>query len=290
MQNCPVCGHTTSKEFLKCKDYLVSGEMFAIVKCEACGMLYTTPKPAADVIGRYYQSEEYVSHSDTKKGLVNKLYHIARKKALKNKLGIVRRYSQGNTLADVGCGTGAFAAYCKSQGMKVQGFEPDEKSRGYAASKNGIPVAETDAFFAGDGKRYDVITLWHVLEHVDDLHRYFENFRLKLEEKGTLIIAVPNPESYDAVYYREHWAAFDVPRHLYHFSRGNLINLAEQHGFGVSHILPMKMDSYYISMLSEKHRHGKSRLASAFCKGMKSNRIARKNGEYSSLIYVLKMK
>lgn len=290
MQNCPVCGHATYKKFLTCKDYLVSGEVFDVVECEACGMLFTTPKPEADVIGKYYQSTEYVSHSDTKKGIVNRIYHVARKKALKNKLGIVRKYSKGNMLADVGCGTGAFAAYCQSQGLRVQGFEPDKNSRAYAIEKNKISAQEVEMFFADNAPRYDIITLWHVLEHVEDLHKYFENFKKRLTEAGTLIIAVPNPQSYDAKFYREHWAAYDVPRHLYHFGRENIKKLADMHGFDVISVLPMKMDSYYISMLSEKHRYGKTRLVSAFFKGLKSNRIARRNGEYSSLIYILKIK
>ncbi len=272
-----------------CKDYLVSGDDFEITACTDCGFQFTNPRPEDDKLSDYYESEDYVSHSETKKGLINRLFLMARKYTLKKKLRTVRKYSSGNRILDIGCGSGSFLDVCKSSGYEACGLEPDEGAREFALKHYGLEVKPIENFLQLEENTIDVITMWHVLEHVSDLRLYFQRFKEILDEKGTLFIALPNPESKDAQMYGKYWAAFDVPRHLYHFRQTDIKNIAEQYGFHLETALPMKLDAYYICMLSEKHKSGKSKLIRSFFKGMKSNLYARRNDKnYSSLIYVFK--
>ncbi|MDJ1473114.1 class I SAM-dependent methyltransferase [Xanthocytophaga flava] len=289
LKSCPVCNTLVFKHFLVCKDYTVSKQEFQIVRCESCGFKFTNPRPAAHEIGAFYQSEDYISHSNTNKGLINKAYQIVRNYTLKNKLKLINSLHTKGTLLDIGCGTGAFLQTCSSAGWQVKGTEPDSNARAFAGSNNQLTI-EPDFLTAYPDEQFDIITMWHVLEHVHLLSETLDKLRRNLSSDGKLVIAVPNSESYDAKYYNQYWAAYDVPRHLYHFAPKTLTQLIEKFGFKIAEVKPMYFDAFYISMLSTKYRDGKINYAEAVSRGLKSNSWAKKNNDnYSSLIYIFKI-
>lgn len=283
--NCPVCKGTDFGPFLTCKDYTVSQESFNIVSCKACNFKFTNPRPSDSEIGKYYKSEDYVSHSDTKKGLINRLYHMVRTRTLKEKLGLISSYVSRGTILDYGCGTGMFLKTCADAGWKAFGFEPDSDAKKLAEGK-GLTVANSKEALTGN--KYDIISLWHVLEHVTDLDQTLQFFSKSISDKGRLIIAVPNYVSADAKHYKEFWAGYDVPRHIYHFEINSLKKLLSNYGFSLEETKPMKFDSYYVSMLSEKYKTGSMNYVTAFLNGLKSNMAAKEPSQYSSVIYIFK--
>jgi 2-polyprenyl-3-methyl-5-hydroxy-6-metoxy-1,4-benzoquinol methylase len=291
IDTCLVCGSSQTEHFITCKDYTVSKKDFQIKQCKECGFKFTSPRPEDSELGQYYKAEEYISHSDTKEGLINKLYHWVRSYTLIKKLQLVMHYSKlkKGKILDYGAGTGAFLNTCKQNGWDALGIEPDETARKVMKEKFRITIysslheAKNNPAFS----EFDVITAWHVLEHVPDLKETIETLRQLLKPKSLLIVAVPNPESFDAKKYKEYWAAYDVPRHLYHFSPKAMNMLMSHSGFKLIQTLPMIFDSFYVSMLSEKYKRGSGGLLSAFLTGLRSNIKANKTGkEFSSQIYI----
>lgn len=292
INNCPVCNHDKQRIFLSCIDHTVSRETFNVVQCETCGFRFTNPRPDENEIGKYYQAEEYISHSDTSKGLVNKMYRIVRDYTIKRKVelvnGLTKNQKPGTRkLLDIGCGTAEFIHACKGNGWNVTGIEPSEVARKNAEQKYGITPLPQEKLFQINEKKFNVITLWHVLEHVHLLEKTINEINKLLLDDGVLIVAVPNCDSWDAKKYGEHWAAWDVPRHLYHFTKKDIETLFKRSGFKLAEVLPMKFDSFYVSLLSEKYKTGKSNMFAGFLNGLNSNLSADKNG-YSSQIYILK--
>jgi predicted SAM-dependent methyltransferase len=290
LKNCPVCNHSNFKSFLLCKDYTVSNETFQIVSCDACGFKFTNPRPPEEKLGDYYKSEDYISHSDTSKGLISKLYKAVRTYTLRGKVNLIEKYSDKGNLLDYGCGTGMFLAAAKSSTWNVFGIEPDPGARNLASMQVGKEVFSdiVSAKSSIADVSFNCITLWHVLEHVTKLNDALSWFHTKLEKNGILIIAVPNHKSYDAKIYGEYWAAYDVPRHLSHFEERTVIDLLNRNGFLHVTSLPMKFDSFYVSMLSEKYKSGSISYIKAFLNGLLSNIRAKKASDYSSVIYVFK--
>lgn len=289
IEKCLVCGSSSFEPFLVCKDYTVSQENFSIVSCKACGFKFTNPRPDNSVLGNYYKAESYVSHTNTKKGIVNKLYHAVRSYTLKKKVQMINSYVSRGTILDYGCGTGMFLAACKSNGWDTFGMEPDDSARKIASDQGLTVFSDKDkiqTYIAG--KSFSAITLWHVLEHVTDMPETLSFFKKRLQKDGVLIIAVPNHVSYDAEYYKEQWAAYDVPRHLHHFELKSMKSLLETAGFKLQETNPMKFDSFYVSMLSEKYKTGTVNLFKAFITGLKSNMKSKDNNHYSSTIYIFK--
>ena len=288
--HCPGCHSTNLSELFRCQDHTVSKEHFAVWACADCGGRFTQDVPDEDSIGAYYQSEDYISHSNTSRGLINRIYQMVRTYTVKKKVELIRRESGKKTgsLLDVGCGTGQFLAGMKAAGWKVSGLEPDPGARKLASEVTGETIEAPEALFA-DRPVVDVISLWHVLEHVHRLHEYLDQFQYLLKPDGLLLIAVPNFTSRDASHYGAHWAAYDVPRHLYHFSPDSLAVLMSQHGFRIERHLPMPFDAFYVSMLSEQIKHGKPRLVAAFLNGLRSwwtSRVEVSKG--SSVLYVIR--
>jgi 2-polyprenyl-3-methyl-5-hydroxy-6-metoxy-1,4-benzoquinol methylase len=288
--NCPICNSDSFAPFIECKDYTVSKNTFAIVQCKSCGFKLTSPRPEEAEAGKYYQSEDYVSHSNTSKGLVNKLYQQARKITLRRKLKLITSVSgkqQGNLL-DLGCGTGEFLNTCKQSGWNVKGIEPSPDARAFAAKQYGLEVQETDKWdFAGNS--FDVVSAWHVLEHVYKLEETAKQVKRMLSPSGTFIVALPNCNSADADFYKQYWAAYDVPRHIWHFTPKDVKAFFEKQGFTLKEVLPMPLDAYYICMLSEKYKGGNTSYGRAAIHGWFSNSQAHKNGStFSSQIYILK--
>jgi 2-polyprenyl-3-methyl-5-hydroxy-6-metoxy-1,4-benzoquinol methylase len=275
---------------LSAKDYFLTGERFDIVKCSACGFRFTNPRPRADELGKYYESAEYISHSDTRTGLFATVYQQVRKYTLGRKLALISRFQPKGEILDIGCATGQFLHYMEEHGWMTTGIEPDEKTRSRAISEYGLKVLPEDQLNGLAKDSFDVITMWHVLEHVSDLNGRMQQLLKLLKPEGTLIIAVPNCEALDAKEYGAFWAGYDLPRHLYHFTKPDMELLAGKTGFKLVEILPMKFDAFYVSLLSEKYRSGKMRWLPAFRNGLRSNLLSgRKNG-HSSLIYVMKKK
>ena len=289
--NCPVCKGQNYTPYLNCKDYTVSQKEFTIVSCESCNLKFTNPIPEISDLGEYYKSEDYISHSNTKKGLVSRLYHLVRNYTLKKKLALVSSNVSRGTIMDYGCGTGMFLDICQEAGWRAFGMEPDSGARKIAKDMK-LKVYKDKAELEASHReeKIDAITLWHVLEHVTDLDNTLSYFKTKLSKDGVLIIAVPNYTSYDANHYKEFWAAYDVPRHLYHFEVNSLSNLLGSYGFVLESTLPMKFDSFYVSMLSEKYKTGSVKFISAFLTGLRSNLRAKVATDYSSVIYVFKHK
>lgn len=272
------------KKFLKIKDFSVSGEEFELLLDTELNMLRTYPEP--NDLENYYNSEAYISHTDSSKTLVDKLYQYIKKHNLRKKADLINKYTTSDkTLLDIGAGTGSFLESAKHNGWETYGIEPNKKARDLAIKK-GLNLKENIDLL--EKKGFQVITLWHVLEHLPDLNLQINKIGSLLNKDGTLIIAVPNFQSYDAKYYKEYWAAYDVPRHLSHFSQLSIAKLFAQSGMRVVKTKPMIFDSFYVSLLSEKYKHGRGNFLKAFLVGLKSNILAWNTKEYSSLLYILK--
>ncbi|MDO6759657.1 class I SAM-dependent methyltransferase [Tamlana sp. 2_MG-2023] len=279
----------TQPNQLKVIDHTVSGEEFTLVENQEFGFLETTPKPSLDKLPEYYESKDYISHTDSNRNLFEIAYHLVRGIALKRKIKLINNYaSEGKILLDIGCGTGDFLKVAKSHDWYGYGIEPNQHAREMANKKTNDGVFDTDELYKFKEHRFDVITLWHVLEHLPDLENQIETYKKLLKPTGTLIVAVPNHKSYDAEYYQEFWAAYDVPRHLWHFSKKSMQRLLSKHLLKIVDVKPMTFDAYYVSLLSEKYKNGRMKLIKGFLTGLKSNFKARSSKESSSLIFVIK--
>lgn len=276
---------------LTCQDYTVSNEKFELIYDEQFEMLVTTPQPKKEKLGSYYESEDYISHTDSKKSFIDRIYQIVKGYTLNKKLALINSFqTEHKNLLDIGCGTGDFLVNCKKGGWNIVGVEPNINAQKLVASK--LRNDKTTKFYSDlleiKTEKFDVITMWHVLEHVPNLEEYISKLKSLLKPNGVLVIAVPNYNSYDANYYKQFWAAYDVPRHLWHFSKKSIQVLFSKQKMKVEKTLPMKFDSFYVSLLSEKYKNGKSNIISAFYIGFLSNLKALRTNEYSSLIYIIK--
>ncbi|MEN2486491.1 class I SAM-dependent methyltransferase [Flavobacterium sp. B11] len=273
------------KHFLTVKDHSVSKEIFDLYYDEELDMLITSPQPELQNLGKYYESEDYISHTDNKRSLFEKAYHFVKNIALKNKLNLINsQQSKKGKLLDIGAGTGDFLLTAKNDGWETIGVEPSDRAKNIAKEKGISFVEETSTL---ESNSLDVITMWHVLEHVPNLELQIQELKRLLKPTGTLIIAVPNYKSFDAGHYETFWAAYDVPIHFWHFSKKSIQLLFERVDMKLEKILPMKFDSFYVSLLSEKYKNGKMNYIKAFFIGLKSNWKAKSSKEYSSHIYVL---
>ena len=289
-QFCPVCNAATISNVLQVKDHTVSGESFIIAECSSCSFRFTQDVPDADSISPYYKSEDYISHTNTATGLVNQLYHFVRNRTIVQKRKLIKKITEKKTgkLLDIGSGTGVFLSEMKKNGWEATGLEPDADARNVAKKVYNVELVNTDHLFQLPAGHYDAITMWHVLEHVHDLSKYVHQIRSVLHPKGKLFIAVPNYTSLDASVYKEHWAAYDVPRHLYHFSPRSMKLLMEGHGLKVLQHKPMWYDSFYVSLLSSKYKNGKTNWLAASWNGFRSNLAAMGDKKKcSSVIYVI---
>jgi 2-polyprenyl-3-methyl-5-hydroxy-6-metoxy-1,4-benzoquinol methylase len=279
---------SNKKHFLNVKDYSVSKETFDLYYDETLDMLITHPQPSLENLGKYYESEDYISHTDNKRSLFEKLYHFIKSIALKNKLNLINSLQPNKgKILDIGAGTGEFLSVAKNDGWQTIGVEPSDKAKTIAINKGISFVSATSEL---ENQSFDVISMWHVLEHVPDLDKQIKELKRLLKPSGTLIIAVPNFKSFDAKHYGKFWAAFDVPIHFWHFSKTAIKLLFEKEEMKLEKVLPMKFDSFYVSLLSEKYKSGKMNFVSAFFTGLQSNWKAKKDFEYSSHIYILKNK
>ena len=288
--SCPICTSDLIQEQLSAKDYTVSQKQFSIWQCNACTVRFTQDVPGQDAIGEFYASENYISHSDTKKGIINSLYHLVRKRTLgsKRRLVINEVGMLKGEILDIGCGTGAFLNTMKEAGWFINGLEPDALARTKAVELYDIHPQSSEKLFDLKPSTFNAITMWHVLEHVHELHAYIKKIGELLAPNGKLFIAVPNYTSTDAEMYDEHWAAYDVPRHLYHFSPQSMEKLVSMHGLKITSLKPMWFDSFYVSMLSEQYKNGKENILKAVYNGFISNLKAWGDvKKCSSVIYIV---
>jgi 2-polyprenyl-3-methyl-5-hydroxy-6-metoxy-1,4-benzoquinol methylase len=290
---CPVCLNNNINPAFAVKDFTVSNEEFVIYNCNNCTARFTQSIPSQNHIGNYYKSSNYISHSDTKEGLISKLYHTVRNITLKSKRNLVNKYTNNKKgkLLDIGAGTGAFAHTMQQNGWEITALEPDETAVEIAVTKHKLVLQPLENFYQLQKNQYQAITLWHVLEHVHDLQGYFKKFGELLATNGTLFIAVPNYTSFDASWFKEYWAAYDVPRHLYHFSPASMQHLAAIHGFTIIKQKKMWFDSFYVSMLSTQYQSKKINYFIALLVGICSTIASIFHKEKcSSLIYILQKK
>ncbi len=287
LENCPSCNSSEFVNHIICDDFSVSQESFAIMKCTNCDLLVTSPRPDLSSIGKYYESQDYISHTNKGNGIINSIYKQVRKYTLKKKYQLIDSLTDKKKILDYGCGTGEWLHYLDERGWKTQGIEPNPNARQKAIDEYNLEIsADLNPY---DHKKYSVITLWHVLEHVHDIPTLLNQLKSILSKKGKLVIAVPNHASYDRKYYKQYWAAYDVPRHLFHFNQLTIKDLMSFHGFQLEKIVPMKFDSYYVSMLSERYKKGKTNYFISLIIGWLSNRWAKKHeNNYSSLTYIFR--
>lgn len=271
--------------FSKTQDFTVSKEIFELHHNPEYDMLITFPRPELEKLAAYYESDDYISHTDGKRNFFEKLYQFVKRIAIKNKVKLISSYSSKGKVLDIGAGTGEFLATAKKEGWDVTGFEVNPKAKTIASSK-GINMEESLKEL--ESSSFDIITMWHVLEHISNLEEYILELYRLIKPNGTIIIAVPNFKSFDASFYGRYWAAYDTPRHLWHFSKKAIEKLFGEKGMKLTEVLPMKLDSFYVSLLSEKYKTGKMNFIRAFFVGLKSNMEGKRNNEYSSHIYILK--
>lgn len=285
MNTCPWCGTLTENHHLHLKDYFLTQEVFDIFECPNCGLLFTEPRPAPDVIGKYYQSEDYYSHQQNKKGFIPRIYERVKSINIKNKVKMAIDGLPQGSLLDIGCGVGDFLCQVKKENWNVVGIEPSDTAKDIAEQRLGFRPISPSEYNSFSDASFDVITLWHVLEHIDDLHFQTSEFERLLKPGGRLVIALPNYQSFDCQYYRDKWAAWDVPRHLNHFSQKSLQNMIVSQGFSILDSKKLVWDAYYISFMSERYCGHSLPLVRGALVGLQSNLKARRSGMYSSLVY-----
>lgn len=293
IQTCPLCEGKHLKHIITCVDHYASGEQFKVFCCEDCGFRFTQDFPSEAEIGHYYETPDYISHSDTKKGIINNLYHLVRKRMLNRKAQLISHLlgKSSGKLLDIGTGTGYFSNFMKQKSWEVTAIEKSPQARTFAKEHFSLNVYDESHLKDLPTESFDVITLWHVMEHLEQLNETWGLLYELLSDKGILVVAVPNCTSYDAEKYKEYWAAYDVPRHLWHFTPNTMQQIGSKHNFILAAQHPMPFDAFYVSMLSERAK----KSASPFIKGMYSGTIAwfhalAKKERSSSMIYVFRKK
>jgi len=288
INKCPLCKSKNIKNLIICKDHLVSGESFAINECNDCSFKFTNPRPVDEELSKYYQSEDYISHTNKANSLRHLLYKTVRNYTLNKKLKLINNLSKKGNILDVGCGTGEFLQVCSDNLWNIHGVEMDQQAREKAEKLLNIDIYK-DLYVCEHFNTYQVITLWHVLEHIPDIHNTIKYLKKLLTKQGRILFALPNIDSFDAHKYKEFWAAYDVPRHLYHFNQNTFGKLMKTHGMKVKTIVPMRFDAFYVSLLSERYKNKYFNYIKSIINGCKSNSYASKNNNnYSSLIYIVK--
>jgi ubiquinone/menaquinone biosynthesis C-methylase UbiE len=288
---CPVCSGKETFLFLECPDHFLTKQKFKIFRCGKCGFLFTQGHPDESEAGKYYESDDYISHSDSSNTITEKAYQLVRKIMLKRKVSLIKRstgISNGNIL-DIGCGTGHFLNSMKLSGWSVTGIEKSDKARNYAESKFNLEVSDTSQIAKLNSGTFDCITMWHVLEHFHEPELIMKEISRLLKPGGLCVIALPNSNSFDANYYESYWAAYDVPRHLWHFSPETFSLFAGLCGFKVTATITLPFDVFYISILSEKYRgNSVPQLAGLIKAKFFFLRSLFRKWKSSSMIYLLK--
>ena len=289
-KKCPWCESENTQIHLSLKDEFLTKEDFQIYQCQDCGLLFTEPRPAKDKIGAYYKSEEYYSHQENKQGFIPRIYERVKSINLKNKSKMATLALKPGRILDIGCGVGDFLHVMETQGWESFGIEPSEEAKAIAKKRTKAQVYVPEQIEELANESFDLITMWHVLEHVDDLKTEIAHLQRLLKKGGRLVLALPNFKSYDATFYKEKWAAYDVPRHLSHFCRKSIANIFKNSQLRLIETNNLRWDAYYISYMSEQYKKNSLPLVRGVARGLISNLKARKNGEWSSLVYIFEKK
>lgn len=287
-KECPCCKNSTFHSYLTTKDYFLSQEEFTLVRCSVCDLVFTNPIPKPDKLPEYYNSPDYLSHKVSKWSLTGFVYNVLRNINLARKFKMLSRFSKTGKILDIGQGTGEFLNYMKQKGWEVKGVEPNISARKFAIDHYNLSVVDESEIPDLPNHYFDLVTMWHVLEHVMNPGERLAQIKRILKGTGYLVVAVPNLNSPDSLKYKEKWAALDVPRHLYHFTRETMTFLLNENGFDVISEYPLTLDAYYVSLLSEKHNKNRFPYPLAFVNGFISNSKARKKNNYSSMVFVAK--
>ena len=285
-EKCPWCESEKTQIHLWLKDEFLSKEDFQIFECHRCGLLFTEPRPSKDKIGEYYKSEEYYSHQENKKGFIPKIYECVKSVNLKNKYNMATKGMEKGKVLDIGCGVGDFLHVMEKNGWETTGIEPSEDAKAIARKRMKAKLLSPEEIEQLPDESFDLITMWHVLEHVDDLKTEVHHLHRVVKKEGRLVLALPNFQSFDAQYYKQHWAAYDVPRHLNHFCKKSIAKIFSTTTLKLIKTDKLIWDAYYISYMSEKYKRNSLPLVKGFFRGLQSNCKARKTGEWSSLVYV----
>ncbi len=286
--SCPVCNSKKIFKKEEIKDHFLSKESFSLYECKDCQVLFTNPRPEDKELGKYYDSKEYLSHSTKQNGIFGKTYALLRRFNIQRKYQIVQNLISIGKILDIGCGTGELLNFFQQRNWECEGIEPNIMAKEFAKTKYHLNVNDESHIRKIQNKSFDIISMWHVLEHVPNINKRMEEVHRLLKNNGYLIIAIPNLTSWDAGFYKTYWAGYDVPRHLYHFTPEAFQLFANKHNLQIIDILPLKLDSYYVSFLSEKYLKNNFQPIRAFWNGLRSNLASRRTKNYSSLIYVLK--
>jgi len=289
--NCPLCSSDKISPYLRCTDHFLTREVFELFRCIVCGFIFIQDHPGEEDLEKYYKSDDYISHYDKATGFLNKIYLLVREIMLRRKRDIVKDTTglgKGNLL-DIGSGTGHFLEMMKISRWLVTGVEPNGKARDFSMEKYGLNIIDPGQISELPAGSFDCITLWHVFEHLDDPFKYAVEFLRLLKPGGSCIVAMPNSNSFDAEYYKNYWAAYDVPRHLWHFTPDTFSLFSEKTGFELSGRRNLPFDVFYISILSERNKGSRA----AFVKGMLIGKLfciisAFRKARSSSVIYLLR--
>jgi 2-polyprenyl-3-methyl-5-hydroxy-6-metoxy-1,4-benzoquinol methylase len=287
---CPWCGSEKAQIKLLVKDEFLTKEDFNICECLSCGLLYTIPRPSKDKIGLYYKSEEYYSHKENKKGFIPKVYETIKKFNLKHKYKLASNGIKAGKVLDIGCGVGDFLHTAETHNWECTGVEPAEDAKAIAQKRTKGEIISSEELETIPDCYFDLITMWHVLEHIDNLKWQVKQLQRLTKPNGRIVIAVPNHKSYDAQYYKEQWAAYDVPRHLNHFNRKTLTKIFKSEGLELKKVDKLPWDAYYISYMSEQYKQHSLPLLKGAFRGLVSNLKAKRTGEWSSIVYVFEKK
>lgn len=291
LKKCPLCKSEQFNNHLVVEDHAISKESFIICACNNCELWFTNPRPDEANILKYYDKPNYISHQNKSRNLTDYIYNAVRTYTLRQKLNWINtRAKKKGRILDYGCGVGLFAKTCQKDGWETYGMEPNQKAATLARDENGINVIPNFKEL-NKLKKFDIITLFHVLEHVHTLNETLDSLLSRLKKRGVLFVAVPNRDSLDARTFQEDWAGLDIPRHLYHFNKTSMNYLIDKHQCRITDTLPMRFDSYYVSLLSHQTKGSKNKYIEAIRSGYKSNKHAKTNdNNYSSLLFVIKKK
>ncbi|MEN2434051.1 class I SAM-dependent methyltransferase [Weeksellaceae bacterium A-14] len=272
---------------MKVKDYFLTQENFEILPTDIDGILKTSPIP--ENISQYYESENYISHHQDSGSLKEKIYKFLQGFNLNYKRNTLAKEAGVHLrILDYGCGAGEFLKFIETE-YTTYGYEPN-KDAVETARKKTQKTKFVDSLDQIEDGSLDIITLWHVFEHIEDRDNILRIFHRKLSKEGTLIIAVPNHTSYDAKKYHSYWAAYDVPRHIWHYSVTGMKKLMNTENWKLRKVKPLLLDSFYISMLSEKYKKSPLFWIKGFIFGGISNFKGLKSGEFSSMVYIIDKK
>lgn len=285
--NCQICKSNDLSQLLQTNDYFFTEENFTLAVCNNCNFVFTNPIPDIDSIGKYYATEKYLSHDTNSNGILSNIYKTVRYFNLRGKYSLINNYKKVGQILDIGCGTGEFLNFMKLKNWKTFGIEPETKAKEFAIEKYHLDIYPERKLLEFEKNKFDLITMWHVLEHVFDLNERLNAIYNLLKNDGIFINALPMFDSPDAKKFGKYWAGLDVPRHLHHFTSESFTRLANNNGFKVIDCFPMKFDSYYVSYLSHQAKQSSFAFLRGLIDGFLSNLRADKNRNYSSMIFVL---